>query len=98
MKKATSNEANARYNDEVLFLDGIVEFHLSIYEVLSLEDKELFKLYYLIGQPTPENIFEYRNNLIREQPGIEARAKAAFAKVLKALDIDKFTYSTKVAK
>lgn len=97
MQRATSNEANARYNDEILFLDGIVEFHPDIYDALSAEDKELLRAYYLVGQPTPENVFVYRNNLVREQPGIEARARAVFARILDALDAGEFAYTTKAA-
>ena len=97
MERATSNEANAHYNDEILFLDGVVEFHPEVYDTLPNEEKELLQAYYLVGQPIPENIFEYRNNLLREQPDIEAKAKTAFIKLLESLDIDEFTYSTKVA-
>ena len=94
METATTNQTNAHYNDEVLFFDGILEFHADIYSDLSPEDKELLKIYYLVGQEPPENIFEYRNALVQEHPDIEARAKAAFARVLEELGIHEFAYST----
>lgn len=95
MNKATSNIGNAHYNDEVLFLDGIIEFHKEAYDSLSDEDKRLFEAYYLVDVPTPENIFEYRSQLLAEQPEIEAEAKVAFARLLETLHITDFAYTTK---
>lgn len=93
MEKATDT-ANMHYNDEVLFLDGILESHPEVYDALSTGDRELLKTYYLIGMPVPDNILEYRRALLLKQPGIEVRSKAVFDKVLKLLNIGVFTYST----
>ena len=94
MPSATDNELNARYNDEVLFLDGIVEFHPEAIAGLSAEDRRVLGVYYGLGQPTPENIFAFRQELSQTQPDIETQAKAVFAKVLASLHIDEFHYTT----
>jgi hypothetical protein len=95
MEKATDNKINARFNDEIIFIDGIVETHPEIYTALSDEDREALQVYYLVGQPTPENVFEYRSELVRLDPHIQARAARAFNKLLAMLDIDDFKYTTK---
>jgi hypothetical protein len=64
MQKATDNGANAHYNDECLFVDDILEFHPEVLDSLPAEDREALKVYYLVGEPAPENIFEHREDLI----------------------------------
>lgn len=86
---------NAHYNDESLFLDGILESHPEVLDALPAEDREALEVYYLVNQPVPDNIFEYRENLVRQQPHVQARAKSAFDTLLRALGITKFTYTTK---
>src|SRR5258706_14082668 len=97
MEKATDNQVNARYNDESLFLEEIIEFHPEVYNALPARDQEVLQAYYLVGQPVPENIFEYRKALLHEQPSIEAQAKAVFDRILSMLKINKFEYSTRPA-
>jgi hypothetical protein len=50
------------------------------------------RTYYLIGKEAPENVFEYRHELIQRQPEIEDGAYEAFSKLLKIVGIDKFQY------
>lgn len=98
MERATDNETNAMYNDETLFLEGIFAFHPDIYNSLSVDDQQILQKYYLIGQPIPENIFEYRRALLQDQPAIEAKAKAVFAKILATLKIAEFPYSQRTVR
>jgi hypothetical protein len=97
MERATDNEANAHYNDEITFLDGLVELHPEIFAAMSAEDREVLRTYYLVGQPVPENVFEYRKDLIHQLPDIQTEASAAFNRLLAALDIDEFKYTTKLS-
>ena len=94
MQKATDSIENAHYNDEVNFLDEMVEFHPGAFNALPSEDRRTLEMYYLLGMPTPENIFAYRNQLARQRPGIEAEARQVFQKILGALKIDSFRYTT----
>jgi len=95
MEKGTDSEDNARYNDEVLFLDGIIESHPEVYVALPREDRAAIQLYYLVGQPVPENIFNYRKNLVFEDPEIQHKAESAFRNLLEMLGVQVFDYSTK---
>lgn len=49
MEKATDNNTNARYNDEIIFIDGIVDVHPEVLAAMSDEDRETLEVYYLVG-------------------------------------------------
>lgn len=96
MEKAIDNNTNARYNDEIVFIDGIVDMHPEVLAAMSDEDRETLEVYYLVGQAVPENIFEYRSSLVEDNPGIQNRAMIVFNKLLAVLEVDNFKYTTKV--
>ena len=85
MKRAVnSSPENRRYNDEVMFLDGLYEFHPDFFENLNDQELNALRMYYLTGQDVPRNIFEYRSELLKRKPTIEKEAHAALAMVRKA--------------
>lgn len=79
VETSTSNEEDQKYNEEVNLLDGLYEFHPEFFAQLTPNELKVLKTYYLIGCEIPENVFEYRNDLIVHNPAIEDEAQAAFS-------------------
>jgi len=48
MKNGDLTSTEKQYNDEVLLLDGLYEFHPDFFEQLSESDRKAIKEYYLI--------------------------------------------------
>lgn len=88
-------EEDPYYNDEVLFLDGVLEFHPRILVQLSKQDIEALQKYYAMGQTTPENIFAYRQEVMNADSGLKHRAEQAFSRVVAALGMKQFVYADK---
>ena len=82
MKSSDLTSVEKQYNDEVLLLDGLYEFHPDFFEQLSESDRKVIKEYYLAGEEVPENIFEYRAALISGDVRIEQDAKGAYERLL----------------
>jgi hypothetical protein len=91
---ATSSTENSRYNDESNFLDGLYEFHPDFFDELTKQEMQSLRTYYLTGMLVPENVFEYRIQVIGEDPGLEDRAHQVFSKLLKVAGIDTFQYTS----
>jgi hypothetical protein len=80
---ANSSLENKRYNDEAVLLDGLYEFHPDLFNELGPHELHVLETYYLTGQDVPDNVFEYRAQLVKNRPEIEEEAHAAFSKVCK---------------
>ena len=87
MQTADSSPQNKRYNDEVMLLEGLYEFHPEFFDELGADDRAILKEYYLVDGADPENIFEYRQSLLAKNPGTEAAAHTAFARLCKIAGI-----------
>lgn len=89
MSEAKVVEENERYNDEIGLLDGLYEFHPEYFNQLAPGELEILRTYYLLGQEVPENVFEYRKELMERQLGIETEVQAVLAKLLEIANIKK---------
>jgi hypothetical protein len=78
---ANSSLENKRYNDDVMLLDGLYEFHPDFFKKLSDQELNALRMYYLTGLDVPKNIFEYRSELLTHNPAIEKEAHAVLAKI-----------------
>lgn len=78
---ANSSPENKRYNDEVILLDGLYEFHPEYFESLNEQEQQSLKAYYLTGQKVPNNVFHYRAQLLKNNPEIEGEAHDAYNKI-----------------
>ena len=83
-----SSRENKEYNDEASLLDGLYEFHPEFFEQLSADELEALESYYLVGQEVPDNVFDYRKELIKNNLQIESTAKVAFSHLKKIAKIN----------
>ena len=84
---AQSSPDNQRYNDEVVLLDGIYEFHPDLFRGLNEKELHILQRYYLTGQDIPENVFVHRAELAKNNPAVEHEAHAVFEKICKLAGI-----------
>lgn len=75
---------DAAYNREINLLDGFFEFHPEWFANLSPDDKQALESYYLLGKPVPEDIFEYRRELVAMDADLPEHARAVLARILQA--------------
>jgi hypothetical protein len=87
-QSANSSPENKRYNDEIVLLDGLYEFHPELLESLDKHELLALETYYLTGQDVPENVFEYRTKLAKSNPKLEEEAHAAFNKICQRAGIE----------
>jgi hypothetical protein len=89
---AHSTPDNKRYNAELSLLDGLHEFHPDSFKALSPSEQETLQTYYLLGKNVPENIFQYRRELILNNPGLVMQARSAFVRLCEIAGVKDFTY------
>ncbi|HEX8763290.1 MAG TPA: hypothetical protein VF733_06075 [Candidatus Saccharimonadales bacterium] len=93
MKNSNLTPLEKQYNDEVLLLDGLYEFHPDFFEQLREGDLKTIKEYYLTGEEVPANIFEYRAALLLRKSNIEKEAQEAYQRLLLIANIKKVAKS-----
>lgn len=98
MEKAIGNEQNARYNDELLFLDGIREFHPEVFKELTSQEQKALEIYYPSDTENIPDIFSYRDSLLQTNTQAERNAHAALKRILSILGIHNLSYTTGIDK
>lgn len=70
-----------RYNDEVMLLDSLYEFHPEFFEQLDRDEKSTLQEYYGTGMPPTANVFADRAAKLAENPMLETNASQIFMKL-----------------
>ncbi|WP_327691114.1 hypothetical protein OG870_17465 [Streptomyces sp. NBC_00461] len=91
---AKLNLADAHYNDEANFLDGLLAFHPELFKHLSPESRQALNDYYSLDRELKVDFRRYRQEAITRDATLEATAKLAFSEVLRLAEIDSFIYTT----
>lgn len=78
---------DAAYNNEIVLLDGLLEFHPDLFAQLSEPDRELLERYYLVGRPVPQDVFEYRRSVVQADPGLARQAQLVLRGLLDTIGI-----------
>lgn len=79
------------YNDDTTLLDGLYEFHPDFFDDLTADEQTRLRRYFLVGRPVPQDVFQYRQDLNRIDPELEAKALQALEKLLRSAGIDRQT-------
>lgn len=88
METANSSEENIRYNEQSNFLDSFYEFHPDWFDKLDQKEIEAMESYYLLNRDVPENVFERRATMAKQNPKLVRRAKDALKKVLQLAQVN----------
>jgi len=80
---------NRQYNDEVILLDGLYEFHRGVFDSLDIADFDALKTFYGLGNSKIEDIQRHRLEVARLDPDLETRARGAYEKVCSIFRISK---------
>lgn len=76
------NPENQQYNDEMLLLDGLLEFQPEFFEQLTQDELTVLRRYYLTGaKEIPHNMFSYRAEILKEDPSLQEKAQAVYQKI-----------------
>lgn len=91
MQEQTPSHFDKNYNDQSNLLDGLYAFHPEYFDELSSEEFEILQTYYLFATPAdklPENVFNYRADLIQERPSLQPVAEEIYNKLTKRMGIE----------
>jgi hypothetical protein len=79
----------ATYRTEAVLADSLWEFHRDVFsEVLTNIELSAFLRYYPQDLDAIADQFDYRRKLVEEDPHAMPEGRAAFGKLLHALDLD----------
>ena len=81
------NDEDKSYNDAVILLDGLYEFHSDAFKALHPSELASLQAYYLTGKPVPENIFEHARRMRSSNADTVRQAEAAFRVLCNKLGI-----------
>ncbi len=77
--KAHSESALAELNDMTNHIEDLLEFHPEFLTKLSGEYQEVLRQFFFAGRDIDvESVADYQRDLEQRQPGITARARAAY--------------------
>jgi len=83
---------NERYNSELSIIDSLYAFHPEAFELLSKSEMEALQKYYLLGEPVPDDVFAYREDIVTDDADLAGRAQIAFQNVCRKLGIEDIHY------
>jgi hypothetical protein len=77
-----ASEPIEQYKATVTQIEDLVEFHPALLVQLSAVDREALSQYYFAGRKVDvDDLAKYRDELVANQPDIEAKAHDAWAKL-----------------
>lgn len=90
IERMRKSKFNAKYNREVLILDGLYDFHPEAFDCLSAAELRILRTYYLLGEAVPEDVFSYRERVLEKNPDLEDASRIIANRVCVSLGIRDF--------